>query len=87
MPLKYEEDYYQYDSVRTAMHVLKSYITLDNNITINADRSFGVIGFSDKIKYYTPENILQDCSSNRTIFIQEARNAWIYTDSQGLRVK
>ena len=72
MPLKYEENYYQYDSVRTAMHVLKSYITLNSNITVNADRSFGVIGFSDKIRNYTPENILEDCSSNRTIFAKEA---------------
>jgi uncharacterized protein YbbC (DUF1343 family) len=62
MPKALNSDFYEYNSVETALHVLKSYVTMNSTISIKCDRMFGVVGFSDRITRYTPQQILDDCS-------------------------
>jgi len=55
MPRGLNESYYQYNSVETALHLIKSYLTLDPSISVNCDRMFGVLGFSGNIVKYSPK--------------------------------
>ena len=46
MPQGLTENFYEYDSVETALNVIKSYLTLNSSVSVNCDRMFGVLGFS-----------------------------------------
>lgn len=46
MPKGLNSDFYDYNSVETALHVIKAYITLNSSISVKCDRMFGVVGFS-----------------------------------------
>ena len=61
MPKALKSDFYEFNSVETALHVIKSYLTLNSTISVKCDRMFGVVGFSEYIVRYTPKQILDDC--------------------------
>lgn len=70
MPKGLSEDFYEYDSVETALHIIKAYITLNSSISVKCDRMFGVVGYSENIARFTPQQILADCKPNRDLYIK-----------------
>jgi methyl coenzyme M reductase alpha subunit len=70
MPQGLTEDFYEYDSVETALHVIKAYITLNQTISVKCDRMFGVLGFSVNIEKASPQAILADCKYYRDLYVK-----------------
>lgn len=68
--------------METALHVIKSYLTLNSTITIKCDRMFGVVGYSEKLARYTPQQILADCKPDRDLYIKEYKSYWLYPDNR-----
>lgn len=78
-------DYEKFDSVETAMHILRAYLEVSPiNVSVASDRSYGRIGFSQQIKNFQipVNNILNDCAGDLNVYKAQAQKCWIYKNGQ-----
>lgn len=63
MPKSISATFYDYDSVETALYVIKGYLTFNDTISMTngIDKLFGYIGFSQMIRIKEIAEIVADC--------------------------
>ena len=75
-----------FQSVTVGLHLIKAYLSAvkDGSMTVGSglDSMFGVKGTFTNIKSKSVSDILNDCSANRDLYIEQAKKIYLYTTNE-----
>lgn len=72
-----------FEPVRTAFHLLHTYYQLNQNVSISLgiDKMVGFSGFSNSIKFFNPDDVLENCKANLTLYEKERQSIFLYNQT------